>query len=105
MSLAVVDDNYSADTDEPARPNRLQKFEGEEVHGLRAKLSSTTNLELGEDPHRLDETVRMLVTGRVVRVDHVVDERTGQLIRVETFKIVEALEVPWDALADVMGDE
>lgn len=104
MTLTVVSDDYSPEQETP-RPNRLQKFEGEQVHGLRAKLTSATNLELSEDPHRLDETVRMLVTGRVTRVDHVVDERSGQLMRVETFKVVEAVEVPWDALADVMGDD
>lgn len=104
MSLTIVQEDYSLDQDAaPAAP--LPSFEGETVHGLRAKLTSTTNLELGEDSHRLDETTRMLVTGRVTRVDHVVDERSGQLMRVETFKVVEAVEVPWEALADYLGDE
>lgn len=109
MSLAVVHDDYTDYTPDGAaqedKAPSLPNFEGEPVHGLRAKLTSTTNLELGEAHHRLDETVRMLVTGRVTRVDHVVDERSGQLLRVETFKVVEAIEVPWDALADVLGEE
>lgn len=101
MTLAVVSDTYTPE----AKTSSLPSFEGEAVHGLRAKLTSTNNLELGDDHHRLDETVRMLVTGRVVRVDHVVDDRSGQLLRVETFKVVDAIEVPWDALADVIGEE
>lgn len=111
MTLAVVndtymdDDGYSPEPDEQTRPARLPQFEGEDVHGLRAKLTSATQLELGDDHHRLDATVRMLVTGRVTRVDHVVEERSGQLYRVETFKVVEAVEVPWDALSELMGEE
>ncbi len=99
MTLAIVPD---IDADEPA--TRLPLFEGEEVHGLKAKFASANSLELGEDHHRLDQTTRMLVVGRVTRVDHVLDDKTGKLNRVETFKIVEAMEVPWEALSHIMGD-
>jgi hypothetical protein len=103
MTLSVVPDYVS---DEPhEQDNGLPTFEGEQVRGMRARLTSTSGLELGEEPHRIDQTVRLLVTGRVVRVDHVVEDKTGYLIRVETFKVVEAVEVDWDAVSEfVLGD-
>ena len=98
MSLAVVS---SYQTDEPVvEPDRM--FEGEKVEGLRAKLISGAALELSEDHHRIDQTARLLVTGRVTRVDHIVEERSGKLVRVETFKIVDAVEVPWDVVAQLL---
>ncbi len=100
MTLSVVPD---LPAEQPAA--LLPLFEGERVAGLRARLVSTGGLELGEAPHRIDETARLLVTGRVTRVDHVVDEKSGRLIRVETLKIVEAVEVEWEAVSALLMDE
>jgi hypothetical protein len=88
MTLAIVNGSYAPDEED------APTFEGEPIQGLRAKLISTGSLELSDEHHRLDQTARLLVTGRVTRVDHVVDQRSGKLIRVETFKIVDAVEVP-----------
>lgn len=82
-------------------PSHLPSFEGERVDGLKAKFAAANNLELSDDFHRLDQTARMIVTGKVTRVDHVVDERTGRLVRVETFKVIDAVEIPWNAVNDV----
>lgn len=105
MSLTVVTEHF--DPDQPPTTTRLSlpQFEGEEVRELKAKLTSTTGLELSDTHHRMDQTIAMVVTGRVVRVDHVADERSGNLIRVETFKIVEATEIDWDDAGPLLGDE
>lgn len=99
MSLTVVPDTYT----ETETDTQEATFEGSQVKGLRARLVSTSGLELGEDCHRLDEISRLLVTARVTRVDHVVEERSGDLVRVETFKIVEATEVDWDTVAGFLS--
>ncbi len=105
--LTVVRDiDHTRDALQVDEPDlHLPTFEGEPVEGLRAKLTSTSNLEVSDAHHRLDDTARLLVTGRVTRVDHVVDERTGKLVRVETFKVVEAIEVPWDLASELLLDE
>lgn len=100
MTLTVIS-NYQDEA--PAAPP-MPTFEGEKVEGLRAKLTSTGNLELSEAHHRLDQNARMLVTGRVIRVDHIVDQVTGKLVRVETFKVIEAVEVPWESVAHFLMD-
>lgn len=100
MTLHAVHD------DEPAidPSDAVLHFEGEPVAALRAKLTSA-GIDLGDDIHRLDDTARLLVTGRVCRIDHVIDNRTGDLVRVETFKIVDAIEVPWNAVSHLLDDE
>jgi len=92
MTLAVVSNYQPEESGDPVRT-----FEGEQVQGLRAKLTSTASLEVSEEHHHLDQTARLLVTGKVTRIDHVVDQRSGRLIRVETFKVVDAVEVAWGA--------
>lgn len=105
MTLSVVDEDFHPDQQpDPPRSVQLPHFEGEEVHQLRAKLTSANGLELGDDPHRLDQTIAMVVTGRVTRIDHIVDERTGQLARVEAFKVIEATEIPWDDASALLTD-
>lgn len=103
MSLTVVTETFDRGQLSP-QPSHLPKFEGEEVNDLRAKLTSTNGLEISDDPHRMDQTVAMVVVGRVTRVDHVVDERSGKLARVETFKVVEATEIDWDDATSLLSD-
>lgn len=83
----------------------LPAFEGEPVDELRGKMTSTNGLDVGENAHRLDDAVRLLVTARIQRVDHIIDDRTGRLVRVETFKVVEAVEVPWTLSGALLLDE
>lgn len=102
-SLTVVTEGFDPET-MPSPTSNLPRFEGQEVHQLKAKLTSTSGLELSDDPHRMDQTIAMVVTGRVVRIDHVVDERTGHLVRVETFKVVEATQIDWDDATNLLTD-
>jgi hypothetical protein len=105
MTLSVVTERFDPEQPPTSPRPTLPQFEGEDVHQLKAKLTSTTGLELSDSHHRMDQTIAMVVTGRVVRVDHVVEERTGNLIRVETFKIVEATEIDWDDAGSLLSDE
>jgi hypothetical protein len=38
-------------------------------------------------------------------VEHVVDEKTGRLTRVETFRVVDAVEVPWDSVSHLLFED
>jgi hypothetical protein len=74
----------------------LPDFEGQTVDFARLKLTSVSDLEVNEEANRMDDLVRLYVEGRVVRIDHIVDERTGKLKRVHTIKVVDAIQLPWD---------
>lgn len=104
MSLRAVpsDDDYAPDAF--PQPRQLPDYEGQKVEGLNAKLTSVSGLEISDEVHRIDDTVRLLVTGRVTGVNHVVNIKTGRLERIETIAVSEALQVPWDALSDLMDD-
>lgn len=77
-------------------PHKIPAFEGQEVEFTKAKLTSVNALEVDDKTFHLDQFARLLVECRVVRVDHVVNEKTGKLERVHTFKAVDAQVVPWD---------
>lgn len=81
-------------------PSGLPQFEGQDVEFTRMKLTSANDLEVSDDAVRIDDIVRLFVEGRVVRVDHAVDNETGKLKRIHTIKVSEALQVPWDFTAD-----
>lgn len=89
--LRAVDEDHV-----PAPSSGLPDFEGQPVEFTRVKLAAVGNLEVGEEVSRIDDTVRMYVEGRVIRVDHVVDSTTGRLMRVHTVKVVDAIQLPWD---------
>lgn len=77
-------------------PAKLPQFEGQDVAFAKAKLTSVSGLEIDDRLLRLDDMVRMYVEGRVVRIDHVVNDRTGHLERVQTIKVIEGQIVDWD---------
>lgn len=84
----------------PTSVSGLPKFEGQEVNDSRFKLTSVTDLEVDESAHRIDDIMRLFVEGRITRVDHVVDEKTGLLKRVHTIKVIDAIPLPWDFSTD-----
>lgn len=94
----------AAEFDEPIPRSvnpTIPPFEGNKVDDLEAKLAGMSGLEF-QTSHKVDQTARLLITGRVVGVNHRVDDKTGHLIRQEVFKVIDAIEVPFDALADVL---
>ena len=93
MSEETMDDAEQASSN----PNKIPDFEGAHVEFTKAKLTSVNALEVDDEVFRVDQFVRMLVEARVVRVDHVVNEKTGKMERVHTFKAIDAAVVPWEA--------
>jgi hypothetical protein len=83
----------------PSAPSHsgLPKFEGQEVATARLRMTSVSSLDLEDDkPFRIDDMVKLFVEGRVTRVDHVVDEKSGELRRVHTIRVELAQEVSWN---------
>jgi len=78
-----------------ANPAKIPQFEGQDVNFATAKLTSVSNLEIEDRVLKMDEMVRMFVIGRVVNVSHAVNERTGNLVRVQTIKVIEGEIVDW----------
>ncbi len=95
--------NHAGD-DRPEDDLLLPRFEGQIVEELRVKLPGVSTLDLDADPHKLDDIVRLVVTARINRVDHLIDERSGRLVRTETLKVIEALEVPWEAVCAIINE-
>lgn len=96
---AVSDTEYELTTSVSGLP----QFEGQDVECTRLKLTSVSDLELAEDTvYKIDDIVKLFVEGRVVRVDHAVDEKTGTLKRVHTIKVAEAIQVPWTFDTDAL---
>lgn len=101
MSLSIVephddDENESPLWEQVAPTNNIPDFEGQPVDFTKAKLTSASNLEIADQVLRLDDIVRAYVDCRVVRIDHVINERTGKLERVHTFKVIDATLVPYE---------
>jgi len=90
------DDYVPADLNAITPRRQIPDFEGQSVSMVKAKLTSVAGMDIGDDILRLDQTVRLVVEGRVVRVDHVVHEQSGELHRVHTIKAIEAEQIPWD---------
>lgn len=81
----------------------LPDFEGAKVTDARLKLAAANDLEGPPLPSHIDDVVRLYIEGRVTRVDHVVDEKSGVLKRVQTIKVHEAVQLPWDFDADSLS--
>lgn len=77
---------------EPAVPT----FEGKPVDATTLKVASPhAGLEI-DAVLRMDDIVRVVVEARVSRIDHQVNERTGQLIRHQSAKVISAALIPWN---------
>lgn len=81
----------------PIRPiPPIPAFEGKPVHATTLKITSTTNLECEDQVLHHDDIIRIVVDARVTRVSHDVNEKTGELERVQTAKALDASIVPWN---------
>lgn len=88
------DDKVVALTPPVERPT-IPDFEGKNVAQTKAKISSVAALEIDDQTWRVDDFIRMQIEGRVIAVDHKVDEKTGHLVRVHTVKAVDCTLLPW----------
>lgn len=77
----------------------IPDFEGKAVQTTRLRVMSATNLEIDDRVLRTDQIVRLVIEGRVNGIHHKVNEKTGDLERVQTVKAMDVSFLPWD-LAD-----
>lgn len=89
---------------EPTPSSSIPSFEGAEVSFTKAKVTSTTGLEIGDKVFRMDETVRLVVETRVVGVDHKVNPTTGKLERVHLMKALDSVVVDWNLDIDQLRE-
>ncbi len=80
------------DEPEPTVPG----FEGKPVSGTRLKITSASNLECDDQVLHVDDIVRVVVDARVVKISHDVNEKNGDLERVQTAKALDVAIVPWN---------
>lgn len=81
---------------EPTHINkRIPEFEGMKVSHAKAQFTSTSNLEVEDEVYRIDEVKRFYVEAKVVNVHHRVNEKTGDLDRVQVLKVVDVQPVTW----------
>lgn len=83
---------------------KIPAFEGQDVAFTKAKLTSVAGLEINDEVLRMDGMVRMYIEGRVTRIDHVVNERTGALERLHTIKAIDCELLPYEKLPGVSTD-
>lgn len=88
--------NLHAVRDEPRLGSSIPRCEGKEVTGTSVTLTSMANLDIDNAVVGLDDVVRFVGEGRVVGVSHIVNEKTGQLVRVQRIKVIEVAVAPWD---------
>ena len=79
------------------RLSTLPDFEGKTVKYTAAKITSVSGLEVDDAVWRVDQYVRLEVECRVVGIDHKVNEKSGDLVRVHLLKAVDSKVLPWDA--------
>ena len=79
--------------------NRIPSFEGQVVDATSIKMSGAMPVEsIDEDTVLyLDDIVQLVTQFRVVGVRHDMDDKTGNLIRVQTLRPIEAMLAPFDA--------
>jgi hypothetical protein len=72
-------------------------FEGKPVSAIRLRFTGlSAPLECADRVAGVDDLVRVSIEGRVVAVDHKVDDKTGELIRVQTVKPLDMDFLPFD---------
>lgn len=75
----------------------IPAFEGRPVNGVLLKVSGTAPLEdLNETVLSIDDRVQLLSIYTVVGVRHVVDPKSGNIVREQTLKPVEMHLFPFD---------
>lgn len=79
----------------PAIYRAIPDCEGKPVSGTKLKVGSTASLDIRDAVLKVDDVVRVVVEARVTSVNHVVDEKTGELMRVQSVKAIDAEITPW----------
>lgn len=91
MNLRAVRDH-----DETPPAPAVPDYEGKEVAATSVTLTSLANLDVENTVVAIDDVVRFVGEGRVVGVNHVVNDKTGQLVRTQRIKVIEIAVACWD---------
>lgn len=81
----------------------IPRFEGEEVAFTKARITSVSALEVGDEVFRVDQIVRLVVEARVTGVDHKVNNE-GKLERIHTLKALDSYVIDWALDLDKLRD-
>ena len=65
-------------------------FEGAEVHAAHLKIQTSAALDLPDVVVHVDDVIQIVVEARVTAVNHSVHTTSGQLVRVQTARALEA---------------
>jgi hypothetical protein len=80
--------------------SKLPDFEGKHVATTKVRLASTLGLDINNVVLHTDDIVRIVVEARVTGISHQVNERSGDLERIQTLKAIEVTLTPWDEGSD-----
>ena len=72
----------------PIRP-QIPAFEGKDVATTKVRMSSTLGLDFQNTVLHTDDVVFLVVEARVTGISHQVNERSGELERVQTLKAID----------------
>lgn len=87
---------HLASVGEEAVPE-VPMFEGKPVEATTLKVTTAgSGLEI-DGVLRMDDIIRVVVEARVSDIRHLVNERTGALIRHQSARVITASLIPWDA--------
>lgn len=67
----------------------IPDFEGKTVATTKVRMSSTLGMDIQNTVLKTDDVVYLVVEARVTGISHQVNERTGDLERVQTLKAIE----------------
>ena len=91
-ALAVPEDGTPA-----TRGPDIPFFEGKPVTTTKLKVTSTAGLDIENRVLKTDDIIRIVVEARVAGVNHVVNERSGEMERVHTAKALTVEITPWNS--------
>lgn len=100
---AAVDNVHSIQGETMVVHSDIPMFEGNEVNSTRAKVTSASNLDIGDRSFPMDRIVRMVVEARVDGIGHDVD-KDGKLVRVHRMKVVDSIVIDWTQDLEALRD-
>lgn len=101
--MTTASSNVTSIQGETFAPSEIPRFEGQEVAFTKAKVTSVSGLEIGDEVFRMDDTVRMVVEARVVGIDHKVNSE-GKLERIHNLKALDSIVIDWKLDLDTLRD-
>lgn len=88
-----------------SKPGDIPFFEGQMVNFTKASFTSGSNLEIEDKVFRTDEIVQFVVEARCAGINHKVNEKTGDLERIHSMKVIDVLPVPYEITIDQLREK